>query len=259
MSITCEVCKKTFTRKQSLERHLSIANVHDKYEESAIKYVCECGKVYKHKQSLRNHKIKCETAVKATDTKISEVYEQRLQEQKAEFDKEREELRNQIAMLLDKHAGNTTNTTNIETQNNNIHIQINAFGHENIDYINDKAIIQCIERVYKSIPALIEKVHFDPEHPENHNIKLTNRKLPYARIMGQNKKWKTVHRKDAIETMVVNGYNILDDKYTENKESISSKKQERFEEIQGKFENEDKELHRQLKQEVELMVLNGCD
>jgi hypothetical protein len=257
MSWNCEVCKKSFTRKQSLERHLSTTNVHDKYNESIKTYDCECGKIYKHKQSLRNHKIKCEKAIKSAEAKISEVYEQRLKTQKAEFDKERTELRNQIAMLLDKHAGNTTNNTHIETQNNNIHIQINAFGHENIDYINDKTIIKCIERVYKSIPALIEKVHFDPEHPENHNIKITNKKLPYACVMGQNKKWKTVHRKDAIETMVTNGYNILDDKYTENKESISDKKQERFEEFQEKFENEDKELHRQLKQDVELLVLNG--
>jgi hypothetical protein len=180
-----------------------------------------------------------------------------------EYENEHKEMKAQIAMLLDKYSGNNSNTTNnhgnIDNQtNNNITININAFGNENTDYLDDKTIIQCIERVYKSIPTLLEKIHFHPEHPENHNIKITNKKLPYACIMGQNKKWKTVHRKDAIETMVANGYNILDDKYTENKESVSDKKQERFEEFQGKFENEDKELHRQLKQEVELIVLNGC-
>jgi uncharacterized Zn-finger protein len=116
MSWNCEVCKKSFTRKQSLERHLSTTNVHDKYNESIKTYDCECGKIYKHKQSLRNHKIKCEKAIKSAEAKISEVYEQRLKTQKAEFDKERTELRNQIAMLLDKHAGNTTNNTHGKIQ-----------------------------------------------------------------------------------------------------------------------------------------------
>ena len=254
MTFLCEVCYKSFTRKQSLDRHVSTENVHDKFLEKI--HACDCGKMYKHKQSLRNHKAKCEVALEKSE--IFEVLEQRLQEQKAEFDKERDELRTQIAMLLDKHAGNTThNTQNIETQNNNIHIQINAFGQENIEYISDKAIVQCIEQIYKSIPALIERVHFDPNHPENHNIKIANKKLPYASVMGQNQKWKTVDRKDAIETMVANGYNFLDDKYSEKKSHLSDKKQERFEEFQEKFQNEDKELHRQLKQEVELMVLNG--
>ena len=58
--------------------------------------------------------------------------------------------------------------------------EINAFGKENVEYLDDKTIAACIERVYKSIPAILEKIHFDPKHPENHNIKITNKKLPYA-------------------------------------------------------------------------------
>ena len=82
-----------------------------------------------------------------------------------------------------------------------------------IPNLDDKAILACIGRVYKSIPSLLEKIHFDPKHPENHNIRITNKKLPYASVMGNNQKWKTVDRKDAIETMVLNGYNMLDGKY----------------------------------------------
>jgi hypothetical protein len=98
-----------------------------------------------------------------------------------QFEKEREEMKAQISLLLDQQTstrGNTTTNTNsnnttIDTQNN-ITIQINSFGQENTEYIDDKAILQCIDRVYKSIPALLQKIHFDPQHPENHNIKITN-------------------------------------------------------------------------------------
>ena len=99
------------------------------------------------------------------------------------------------ACILDKYStGNTTNShdnSHNKIENQNITININAFGNENLEYIDDKAITECISRVYKSIPSLLEKIHFDPEHPENHNIKITNKKLPYASVMGNNKKWKT--------------------------------------------------------------------
>jgi hypothetical protein len=66
-----------------------------------------------------------------------------------------------------------------------------------------------------------------------------------------------VDRKDAIETMVLNGYNMLDEKYTENKEKIPAVKQLNFEGFQTKFESEDKEIMKQLKTDVDMMVLNG--
>jgi len=173
-----------------------------------------------------------------------------------DFEKEREEMKAQIAMLLDKHAS-TTNNTNIDTQNNNITININAFGNENIDYIDDKAILQCIEKVYKSVPALLEKIHFDPQHPENHNIRITNKKLPYASVMGNNKKWKTMDRKVAIENMVHKGYNILEDKYAENKDKVNTKKQTNFEGFQDRYESQDPELLKNLKNDIDIMILNG--
>jgi len=251
--------------------------------------MCECGKYYLHQQSLRNHKIKCKFIkeiplhTQIPDHTVDQLIiglKQDIDSQKIEFQKEQADLKEafeierhqmklafegsmkeQINQILEKYAGtgttnnNTTNTNNIETQN--INIIINAFGNENTDYIDDHAILACIGRVYKSIPSLLEKIYFDPKHPENHNIKITNKKLPYASVMGINQKWKTVDRKDAIETMVLNGYNMLDEKYTENKEKISSSKQLNFEGFQSKFESEEKEIMKQIKTDVDMMILNG--
>jgi hypothetical protein len=187
----------------------------------------------------------------------TEILLETMQQKLDLYEKEREEMKAQIAMLLDKHANPSVQTTNIDNQTNNITININAFGKENTDYLDDKAILACIGRVYKSIPSLLEKIHFDPKHPENHNIKITNKKLPYASVMGNNQKWKTVDRKDAIESMVLNGYNLLDEKYSENKEKIPTAKQQNFEGFQSKFESDDKEMMKQIKTEVDMMVLNG--
>jgi len=272
----CSSCNVAFASNKGLQQHTKGKRHNDRVSGKThhiLQHSCDkCGKSYTHRQSLYVHRMSCpqtKTHYAPSVTEILEelkntVLEERKQHQleREEYKKEQQELRNQISILLEKHAGttnhnntNNTSTHNIETQN--ITININAFGNENTDYIDDKVVIACIGRIYKSIPALLEKIHFDPKHPENHNIKITNKKLPYASVMGNNQKWKTVDRKDAIESMVTNSYNMLDEKYTENKDKISESKQQHFQGFRSKFESEDKELMKQLKTEVDMMVLNG--
>lgn len=282
MSYQCQSCNKTYRIKQSYERHL-LTNSHIRRKDTHRKvYVCNCGKSYLYRQSLYNHRLECpdppeqNIPERIVETKLPDernsvlesvtlmreklvFYEKEHEVMKAQLAKEREEMKSQIAMLLEKHAtpSVTNNKIDNQTNNNNITININAFGNENTDYIDDKAILECISRVYKSIPSLLEKIHFDPKHPENHNIKITNKKLPYASVMGNNQKWKTVDRKDAIDTMVLNSYNMLDEKYKENKDKIPVSKQHHYNRFQTKFETEDKDLMKEIKFEVDMMVLNG--
>jgi len=281
----CDKCGfASFKTEQSFQGHL-LTKKHLMRQENKRQdlYQCKtCNKWYCGKSGISHHKKTCSSknmnpnptvseqpvvGVNATPTtdpvcnvqKDTPSVQEIVNEMKLAFEKERQEMKAQIAMLLDKHAGTSStncNNTNIETQQN-ITININSFGNENTDYIDNKAILACISKVYKSIPSLLEKIHFDPKHPENHNIKITNKKLPYASVMGNNQKWKTVDRKDAIETMVINGYNMLDEKYAENKEKIPASKQQNFEGFQSKFESEDKDLMKQIKTEVDMMVLNG--
>ena len=278
MNLHCIPCNMPFKCKKYLEQHLKCKRHTDRINEQScsagLRYECNvCGKKYSIRQSLHAH-MKLQSCVVIETTPVSATsikdniphqpsVKEIVDEMKQAFDKERlemklefeETMKEQINKILEKHAGTTNNnTTNIETQN--INIIIKAFGNENTDYIDNKAILSCISKIYKSIPTLLEKIHFDPNHPENHNIKITNKKLPYASVMGNNQKWKTVDRKDAIETMVLNGYNMLDEKYAENKEKLPSSKQQNFEGFQSKFESEDKDMMKQIKTEVDMMVLN---
>lgn len=244
----CKDCVLKFHRKYHLDRHIATKKHKDKVENVNLTktFPCSCcSKVFVHASSRSKHQSACKMK---TMVPIKEVEALRSQ-----FEKEKEAMQKQIEDLLLSSKTNQINT-NIGTQ---VNININAFGNENIDYLDDKSILACIDRVYRSIPSLLEKIYFDPKHPENHNIKITNKKLPYASVMGVNQKWKTVDRKDAIDTMVTNGYNLLDEKYAENKDKLPPSKQQRFEGFQSRFETEDKEVMKQIKSEVDIMVLNG--
>lgn len=276
--IRCNTCDVEFSSNKGLYQHIKGKRHINKENGTTpvLQYACGCGRTYSYKQSLQLHRNSCNSTAAPSVTEIIEelkntVLEERKihQQEREQYQKEHNEIKAQMSILLDKYAQTTTshntntsttnsnNNTNIETQQNNITININAFGNENLDYIDDKSIISCIDRVYKSIPTLLEKIHFDPDHPENHNIKITNKKLPYASVMGNNKKWRTVDRKDAIDSMVSNGYNLLDEKYTENKDKFAPSKQQRIEGFLSKCETEDKDVMKQIRSEVDMMVLNG--
>ena len=255
MSYKCDMCVCTFTTNQQYQRHLSSKKHQLRVNTTCKMFECiGCKKKFSHSSTLSNHKNKCKN-LKSTNS-----LQEQMTKMREDFEKEREEMKGQMSVLLDKQAGtyNTTNT-NIENQNNNITININAFGNENTDYLDDKAILQCIDRVYKSIPALLQKIHFDPQHPENHNIKITNKKLPYASVMGTNQIWKTMGRKDVIDKMVTNGYYMLDEKYETNKEKFDHRKQKNFEGFKNSFEADDKTTIKTIRGDVELMVINGVE
>jgi hypothetical protein len=270
-SIHCNTCNLDFKNNPCYKKHLkTIRHIERSTNVNIVVFTCICGRSYSYNQSLNVHQKTCEqyqTSDKESNpdnvTISSHVQQLRiendfLREKHKSYEKELAELKAQVAILLDKHMQPSQNTNcNIDNQtNNNITININSFGNENTNYIDDKSILACISRVYKSIPTLLQKLHFDPEHPENHNIKITNKKLPYASVMGDDQKWKMMDRKDAIETMVLNSYNMLDEKYAENKDKFPASKQQSFEGFQSKFEAEDKDLMKQIKTEVDMMVLN---
>jgi len=259
-SFSCECCKYSTSSKYNYERHLSTAkhikmtNRVNNGGKKSKKYLCEdCGKSYKYRQGLSFHRKTC-----TGNAHINTYHE----EKEMKRDQEIEELRSQIAFLMETRGTTTNNnTTNNNTQNNtqNIYITVNNFGKENIEYITDKDICRLISMApSKTIPNIIQMIHFDPEHPENHNVKMTNKKLKYAQVFTDNG-WVTTSRGKAVDDMIQTGYNVAAQKYSDNKDKIKSSKQGQFENFQMRFEDHDAETMRTLKSDVDLALINGTD
>lgn len=264
MTWNCNVCNETFKRKQNYERHLQSKKHLKRLHTNNNLYMCDiCEKTFSYSRSLIKHRETCVNKPKQKSlNKNSNIVDQLIMQNQLivqkleEKNKQVDELTKQVTLLLEK-GQNTThiqNQNNIETQNI---IFVNSFGKENTEYLTDNIVCKLIQHSpFKCLPQIIEKIHFDPEHPENHNIKITNKKLNYAEIVKDNK-WVTTNKKKAIEDMIQNGYNIIEEKYIDNKDSITERKQERFENFKQKFDEEDKDLIKDLKDDINLTLING--
>jgi len=260
----CETCNYSTSKRNHYKRHILTAKhkmmTNDDAKGSKISkpFSCEdCGKCYKYRQGLELHKKKCQESIIIKN----------LLEEKEETKKEMDEMRSQIALLMEKSSAitnsnntNNNNTNNI-TNNNYItaYITVNNFGNENIEYLTDKTVCRLISSApHRCIPSIIEKIHFDPEHPENHNVKMTNKKLKYAEVL-KNNEWVTTSREKAMNEMIQNGYNIAAQKYSDNKDKIKSSKQGQFENFQVKFGDQDEGVVKTLKSDMDLTLINGTN
>ena len=126
----------------------------------------------------------------------------------------------QIESLLEKVGNNNNNNNNITVNNN---IQLNNYGHENLDHITSEIFKKLIETPYKSIPGLIKNIHFSEECPENKNVRITNKKLPYAEVFKDNK-WEICNKTEIVNEMVSTKSKILDNEFEDIKEILPKKK-----------------------------------
>ena len=126
----CKDCHCFFSKKQSYECHL-ISNKHKmRISNDKIKlHKCICKKSFAHLSGLYRHRCKCKC--KENENDVSKI---------DKLETEIQELRQKI-----EHLENT-NT--------------NCAENENLDYITDKVILQCMNKIYGSIPF--------PDNPENH-------------------------------------------------------------------------------------------
>ena len=99
------------------------------------------------------------------------------------------------------------------------------------------------------IQNIIKKLHFHPKHPENHNVRITNKKLPYALVWNDNI-WETRQKKEIIEDLVDKGYTILDDNFTENDDN------KLYKQFQGVFEDDTNSIKNNIEKETEILLIN---
>jgi Zinc finger, C2H2 type len=172
----CEKCYKVFTRKDSLKDHTKICK--------AITSPLQCYKCHKilaSKQSKCNHMKICKgeiakEIVKDTVTSVHNIQNQQ---------------------------NNTHCTFNYGTvNNNNVTINIRNFGDENLDHITNEVLDPLVKKMKgQGIVGLIQKIHFNPDVPENHNIRRDENDRQLWKVF-ENGDWEVKSSKTTIGTLI---------------------------------------------------------
>ena len=121
-------------------------------------------------------------------------------------------------------------------------------------YITDDDYVKLLGAPFYSIPKLVKKLHFNEEHPENQNIRITNKKLPFAEVY-KDDKWEIRNKQEALLDMIDVKKGILDERYEVLKDELDDHKQNNYEEYKDKRENE--KWTKKIELKTELEILNG--
>jgi len=217
------------------------------FEERKVKvYKCDiCNQAFDTPQKKYQHKLRCSS--KNVNEQI------------------REQVQQQVKQILSNvNIGNTTNINNNGTFNT-INI-INAptvhkkdfGGQENTEYLDQDMLMYSLKD--QDIHTVLKELHFNPEHPENHNVRVKNLNQNLMEYI-ENGKWVVDNKDRVLQYMVMNGWRILDTFYRDNTDTVENSMSET--EIDQsltwlqKIYDEDGNLLRNLKSEAMLMVLNN--
>ena len=131
-------------------------------------YCRSCNKQFNSKQGRYQHEKKfCKGKDSYTKEEVAEA-KQEIENKLLEIVKNKDEIISELKTQIEKLLTKVGNTTNNNTYNT---IVINAFGKENMGYIKGGFIKELITRgPYSAIPKLLQEIHFNPDHSENHNL-----------------------------------------------------------------------------------------
>ena len=214
-------------------------------------YVCNfCGKKFTRKDNLKRHKKKrCKqmALIVAKENESTKI----------------DELQSKIDILEEKLMTNTYHNSmgdnNIINSNNTLnqnHIVINNYGNENIDYITDKIVKKMIQQgPYSSIPKLLKFTHFDKDHPENHNLAITNVRSKYAHVR-HNNMWQIRQLSEILEELITNNFNFIEECFDDSiKEDLPTYKVDIYEDYKEKFKSDTK-IRNTIKEKLYEIIIN---
>lgn len=234
VSYTCDKCDKEFDKKSTYDRHL----LRKKSCLLKSQEVCiYCNDHFSSNSNRTRHEKVCKLkSVSETNNVIKDV-----------------SINGSYNTL--EQTNNSYNTTN------NITIVISPFGlEEPLDWIPDDIFTKIICRGYTSINGLIDYVHFNKKHPENHNIMLSNLRSNLINIHDKDH-WILCNKQEVINELIDKKFVILDemfDKLNSNPETmIPDSKSLGFRRFKKSIEDNDKSKLQYLQEQVELQLYNN--
>lgn len=216
-----------------------------------------CDKIFSNSQGKYQHKKTCKKRPDNIDINT-------LSEEVAKLKK----IVSEQQKFINAGGAGPSSINNNNIQNNNITINLNNFGNERIQHIDNEFIKECLKEM--NMIKLLEHIHFDPNHPENHTVRIKNinkNLLEYH----QEGRW-IIEKKDKVLEDMINcsGYKVLKTFYRNNEKEVNDEIKEEegnyvyaqniIEEMNKwleKINEEDDKIFKNLKENIFLIILNN--
>ena len=239
----CIKCKYTTPSKYNYERHIK-SLLHKNQIEDTPTFICKyCEQSYKHKSSLSKHiKYSC-TKNKDEDLKeLVRLLNSQLQSQSQQIQTQAKQIEKLMGKL---EINGSFNTTNI--QNN---IQLLSYKNSDTSHLTQTDYEECIKKVNFCVMKLIEKIHFNPDKPENMNIYISNMKNKYLMVY-DGKNWNIANKTEEIDKLYEEKELMLEEWLEQNKHTEMKEKFIKY------LNNKEKdETLNMIKDELKLMMYN---
>lgn len=262
MTLSCEKCGSTFTRREKLNYHIENKSCKEK------KYSCRyCDDRFTTSNSMYRHmKHNCKVK-KREDIMRDEIYERllllensnkRLEKSNEKIMAENEKLKNKVTRMERKIKSKTITNNGTLNINNGVinNITLVAYGSEDMSKIGRKEILQILKKGYNSTVHLTEAIHFNPKYPEYNNVYITNMKDKYA-MMYDGDKWTLTMKESLIDKIYEHKRNYIEANIDDY---LNSLRQSDIRSLNRWLDTEDDDFKIKLiKEKIKLLLYNHRD
>lgn len=105
-----------------------------------------------------------------------------------------------------------------------------------------------------SVPALVEKVHFDKNKPENQNIYMSNMRNDFVLVYDGND-WKLVNKDEVLDELYDDKVCILENKFQELIDKLPERIIDKFKKFLDKADNDSTKEN--IKTDLKLLLYNN--
>lgn len=168
-----------------------------------------------------------------------------------------EELASLRKELDDLRAKKNPTTSIGNIQINNFNLQ--PFGKEETGHLDHEFLTNCLLNQAKGVTTLLNRIHFDPQTPQNNNIRVKSKKQNLLEKVVDDGSWEQCDKNNTLDDMIRKGYKILFSHFIANKEEDIEIK-ERTEDLQMWFTDmcsKKGEEYYRLRRDMYVLVLNN--
>ena len=227
VNYTCEYCKKSFDHKGAFERHNNRKNPCTRQILNDDLKCKLCEKEYEFASSLYKH-----------------IKEKHNDEQYINIEKQNIEQHNNTNVNVDVEGD-----FNVDGD-----VKVVKFGEENLSYISDDTFKKIIGRGFKSLEEFMNHVHFNKDHPENHNIYVASLKDGHV-VTYNGKRWDVGLADQMLDDLIQQKSDILEEKYDEIADKLSPMESKKFNNFINR--KDDAKVNLKLKRELRVQLYNN--